>query len=148
MGRRNVISWGINRDSSGYLLIFYSKKFRNLILLDVIACVSPIGIFFGRIANFINGELVGKVSSVPWGVIFPQIDLCQDTLLNYTKQSWKAYFVCNSKYNFFKKKYEIGSCSYLFFFDLLRSFRIISELLENQIFSLVIFITLLVWGQY
>ena len=35
---------------------------------------SPIGIFLGRIANFINGELVGKVTSVSWGVIFPAID--------------------------------------------------------------------------
>ena len=38
---------------------------------DVIACVSPIGLFFGRIANFINGELFGKISTLPWAVIFP-----------------------------------------------------------------------------
>ena len=31
--------------------------------------------FFGRIANFINGELVGKVTNVPWSVIFPNIDM-------------------------------------------------------------------------
>ena len=41
---------------------------------DVIACVSPIGLFFGRIANFINGELYGKYSNLPWSVIFPNID--------------------------------------------------------------------------
>jgi len=40
-------------------------------LSDIIACVSPIGFFLGRIANFINGELYGKISTVPWGVIFP-----------------------------------------------------------------------------
>ena len=38
---------------------------------DIISCVSPIGIFLGRIANFINGELYGKISTVPWGIIFP-----------------------------------------------------------------------------
>ena len=38
---------------------------------DVVACVAPIGLFLGRIANFINGELYGKVSSLPWAVIFP-----------------------------------------------------------------------------
>jgi len=38
---------------------------------DIVACVSPIGIFLGRIANFINGELFGKVSTLPWAVIFP-----------------------------------------------------------------------------
>ena len=35
------------------------------------ACVAPIGILLGRIANFINGELYGKVSTLPWSVIFP-----------------------------------------------------------------------------
>ena len=39
---------------------------------DIVSCVAPIGIFFGRIANFINGELVGKESSLPWAVIFPE----------------------------------------------------------------------------
>ena len=41
---------------------------------DVIACVAPIGLFLGRIANFINGELFGKISSLPWAVIFPEAD--------------------------------------------------------------------------
>jgi phosphatidylglycerol:prolipoprotein diacylglycerol transferase len=40
-------------------------------LADLIASVAPAGIFFGRIANFINGELWGKISTVPWAVIFP-----------------------------------------------------------------------------
>ena len=39
---------------------------------DIIACVSPIGIFLGRVANFINGELYGKISTLPWAVIFPE----------------------------------------------------------------------------
>ena len=42
--------------------------------IDVIAIVSPIGIFFGRIANFINSELYGLETSVPWAVKFVQID--------------------------------------------------------------------------
>ena len=41
---------------------------------DIISCVAPIGIFLGRIANFINGELVGKSSSLPWSIIFPMVD--------------------------------------------------------------------------
>lgn len=40
-------------------------------LMDMIAVVAPIGLFFGRIANFINGELWGRVSDVPWAMIFP-----------------------------------------------------------------------------
>src|SRR5439155_15082046 len=35
------------------------------------ALVTPIGLFLGRIANFINAELVGRPTNVPWGVIFP-----------------------------------------------------------------------------
>jgi len=38
---------------------------------DIICCATPIGLFFGRIANFINGELWGRVTDVPWGIIFP-----------------------------------------------------------------------------
>ena len=40
-------------------------------LADCAALVAPIGLFFGRIANFINAELVGRPTAVPWGVIFP-----------------------------------------------------------------------------
>lgn len=40
-------------------------------LFDIVAAVVPIGLFFGRIANFINGELWGRLSSMPWAVIFP-----------------------------------------------------------------------------
>ncbi len=38
---------------------------------DMIARVAPIGLFFGRIANFINGELYGRVTDVPWAMAFP-----------------------------------------------------------------------------
>jgi phosphatidylglycerol---prolipoprotein diacylglyceryl transferase len=38
---------------------------------DVLGVVVPIGLFFGRIANFINGELWGRVSDVPWAMVFP-----------------------------------------------------------------------------
>ena len=42
--------------------------------MDIVALVAPIGIFFGRIANFINSELYGTITNVPWAVIFIQID--------------------------------------------------------------------------
>ena len=38
---------------------------------DLVAPCAPIGLFFGRIANFVNGELWGKVTTVPWGMVFP-----------------------------------------------------------------------------
>ena len=53
--------------------IFFCKKnklsFWNLI--DHMAPTACIGLFLGRIANFINGELYGHITTVPWGVIFP-----------------------------------------------------------------------------
>ena len=47
------------------------KKIRFLALTDVVCCVTPIGLCLGRIANFINGELWGRVTTVPWGMVFP-----------------------------------------------------------------------------
>ena len=48
-----------------------SRKLPFLHLSDLIVSVAPLGLLFGRIANFINGELWGKVTDVPWAVIFP-----------------------------------------------------------------------------
>lgn len=42
-----------------------------LTLADIGAVGTPIGFFLGRLANFINGELWGRVTTVPWGVVFP-----------------------------------------------------------------------------
>ena len=54
-------------------IIFFSKKTETNFFksADIVSCVTPIGIFLGRIANFINGELYGKFTTLPWGVIFP-----------------------------------------------------------------------------
>jgi len=41
-------------------------------LADIIVSTAPVGLFFGRVANFINGELWGKISTVPWAIIFPK----------------------------------------------------------------------------
>ncbi|HWK44143.1 MAG TPA: prolipoprotein diacylglyceryl transferase [Stellaceae bacterium] len=40
-------------------------------LSDIVACATPIGLFFGRLANFINGELWGRATDVPWAMVFP-----------------------------------------------------------------------------
>lgn len=42
-----------------------------LAVADLAAIVAPIGLFFGRLANFINGELWGRTTDVPWGIVFP-----------------------------------------------------------------------------
>ncbi|MBV5324316.1 MAG: prolipoprotein diacylglyceryl transferase, partial [Rhodospirillaceae bacterium] len=43
-------------------------------LADLAAAATPIGLGLGRLANFINGELVGRPTDVPWAVIFPHVD--------------------------------------------------------------------------
>ena len=54
-------------------IIIYSltKKISLLELGDIICSVVPIGLFFGRVANYINSELWGKVTTVSWGIVFP-----------------------------------------------------------------------------
>ena len=48
------------------------KRINFFNVSDIVACAAPIGLLLGRVANFINGELYGKVSNVPWAVIFPE----------------------------------------------------------------------------
>ena len=56
-------------------ILFAKKNNQNpFIYMDLVSLVAPIGIFFGRLANFINSELYGTVSNVPWSVIFIKID--------------------------------------------------------------------------
>ena len=50
----------------------WRRGFAPLAMGDLVAAAAPIGLFFGRIANFINGELFGRVAEVPWGVVFPR----------------------------------------------------------------------------
>ncbi len=53
--------------------------------MDLLSCATPVGVFLGRIANFINGELFGRVTDLPWGVIFPG-----NTLARHPSQLYEA----------------------------------------------------------
>ncbi len=91
------------------------KKIPTFFLLDVVSCVAPIGIFFGRIANFINGELVGKTTNVFWAVIFPKID----SSLRHPSQLYEAFFegailFIIMNLILLKNNYKTGTCSYMF----------------------------------
>jgi phosphatidylglycerol---prolipoprotein diacylglyceryl transferase len=55
--------------------LFVKKSNQNpFIYLDLVSLVAPIGIFFGRLANFINSELYGTATNLPWSVTFIQVD--------------------------------------------------------------------------
>jgi phosphatidylglycerol:prolipoprotein diacylglycerol transferase len=55
-------------------LVIYARRrrFPVLALSDIVARAVPVGLFFGRIANFINGELFGRPADLPWAMVFPQ----------------------------------------------------------------------------
>lgn len=50
------------------------KGINPLSLGDIASAATPFGLFFGRIANFINAEVVGRTSDVPWAMVFPGTD--------------------------------------------------------------------------
>tara|TARA_B100000780_G_scaffold220843_1_gene159906 strand:+ start:4739 stop:5536 length:798 start_codon:yes stop_codon:yes gene_type:complete len=108
---------------------FFSKKVKinTFFFLDVVASVAPLGIFFGRIANFINGELYGKPSNVFWAVVFPKVDM----LSRHPSQLYEALLEGIILFSIliviiFKKNIAIGICSSLFMI-LYGSFRILAE---------------------
>ena len=57
--------------TAAMVLFARRHKIPVLGLSDIVAAATPIGLFFGRIANFINGELYGRASDVPWAMVFP-----------------------------------------------------------------------------
>ena len=70
--------------------IWFAKKNNQntFIYLDIVSLVSPIGIFFGRIANFINSELYGIETNLPWAVKFIKVD----NLPRHPSQLYEAFF--------------------------------------------------------
>ena len=70
------------------LLFAIRNKADPFMLSDLVAIVAPIGLFFGRLANFINGELWGRVSDVPWAMVFPR----GGPLPRHPSQLYQAFF--------------------------------------------------------
>ncbi|WP_306253814.1 prolipoprotein diacylglyceryl transferase [Parvularcula sp. IMCC14364] len=72
---------------AGYL---YSRKhsLNALAVGDLFACAAPIGLFFGRIANFINAELYGRETDVAWGMVFPTDP---EQLVRHPSQLYEAF---------------------------------------------------------
>ncbi len=125
-------------------LFSYIHKINLFIFLDLVALSSPIGIFFGRIANFINSELYGIPTDVPWAVTFVQIDkfarhpsqLYEAILEGIILFSILLYF---GKKNYLKKP-GIISGLFLIFYSIFRFiiefFRVPDEQLGYLIFNL------------
>jgi phosphatidylglycerol---prolipoprotein diacylglyceryl transferase len=56
----------------GIILMARKHKLDWLRVHDYVACCVPFGLFFGRLANFVNGELWGRPTDVPWAIVFPR----------------------------------------------------------------------------
>jgi len=71
------------------IFIFSKKnKIKFFLLADLVSLVAPIGLFFGRIANFINLELIGKITDFPIAIIYPTID----NIPRHPSQLYEAFF--------------------------------------------------------
>jgi phosphatidylglycerol---prolipoprotein diacylglyceryl transferase len=66
---------------SGLAIVAFARAHRVPVLssLDLCCAAVPLGLFFGRLANFINAELYGRVSDVSWAVVF-----CNETIQRYS----------------------------------------------------------------
>ncbi len=108
--------------------------------------VAPVGIFFGRLANFINSELYGTVSSAPWSVIFIKID----NLSRHPSQLYEAFleglilfliliYFFNKGY---LKKPGLISGLFLIFYSLFRFFVEFFRVPDEQIGYLLLNLTM------
>mgnify|MGYP001322373384 CR=1 FL=1 len=127
--------------------LFSSKyKVNQFIFLDLVALSAPIGIFFGRISNFINSELYGKATDLPWSVKFILVDNIQ----RHPSQLYEAFFegiiLFIIMLYFFKKNYlqNPGKISSLFliFYSLFRFFVEFFRSPDPQIGYLILNLTL------
>ena len=127
--------------------LFSNKhKINQFIFLDLVALSAPIGIFFGRVANFINSELYGRATDMPWSVQFILID----SIKRHPSQLYEAFFEGIILFlmlgYFFKKDYLLspGKISALFLI-LYSLFRFLTEFFRSpdpQIGYLILNLTL------
>lgn len=117
------------------------RRIRWLALMDFIAPLVPPGLAFGRLGNFINGELWGRPTDVPWAMVFPQVD----SLPRHPSQLYEfalegvALFIL--LWWFSAKPRPVGAVSGLFLISY-GSFRFLGEFTRNPddgIFGLMTF---------
>ncbi|MDC0352828.1 prolipoprotein diacylglyceryl transferase [Candidatus Pelagibacter sp.] len=127
--------------------IFAKKNNQNIFsYLDQVSLVAPIGIFFGRLANFINSELYGTTTDVPWSVIFIKVD----NLSRHPSQLYEAilegiilfliliYFINKNYLN----KPGLISGLFLIFYSLFRFFVEFFRVPDEQIGYLILNLTM------
>ncbi len=82
---------GVIGTTLGILYLARKEKLPWLRIHDYVACCVPFGLFFGRLANFVNHELWGAVTNVPWAVRFPEIAPTGETILGPPRHPTQLY---------------------------------------------------------
>jgi phosphatidylglycerol:prolipoprotein diacylglycerol transferase len=82
---------GVIGTTLGILYLARKEKLPWLRIHDYVACCVPFGLFFGRLANFVNHELWGAETSVPWAVRFPEIAATGETILGPPRHPTQLY---------------------------------------------------------
>jgi len=119
----------------------FSRKYPGytLKILDVAAIAIPLGYIFGRIGNFLNQELIGRATDVPWGIYV-------DGVLRHPSQLYEAFlegfviFVIMMVTRKYKKFDGQLILNYLFLYALMRSVSEVFKFLDNRILSLVLYV--------
>ena len=107
-------------------VLFCKKKNQKFFyFLDLVALTAPIGIFLGRISNFINSELYGRETNIAWSVKFIQVD----NLNRHPSQIYEAifeglilFFLLQLFYKKFSERNGLISCLFLIFYSIFRFF--------------------------
>lgn len=108
------------------IYIFCIKKgIKFFYLSDLVSLVAPFGLFFGRISNFINTELYGRITDFPFAIIYPIIDnnpRHPSQLYEALAEGFIMFIILFIYFNKDPKKYIIGNVSALFliFYSLFR----------------------------
>jgi len=109
------------------MALIYTKKHRLDFyeLGDLMALISPIGLFFGRLANFVNAELCGIETSMPWGVIFPHQVIARHPTQIYEAvlEGLALFLILNGMYRNSSKLRSfkgLTGCLFLFLYALFR----------------------------
>ena len=82
---------GVIGTTVGILYLARKEKLPWLRIHDYVACVVPFGLFFGRLANFVNAELWGAPTNVAWAVRFPELALTGDRVLGPPRHPSQLY---------------------------------------------------------
>lgn len=110
----------------GVLVVLLLWSWRNRVgflhLADALSLITPIGLLLGRLANFVNAELVGRPTDVPWGVIFPG-----DVVARHPSQLYEAMLegpvlllVTYMAWRFWRGRDGMTTSTFLMFYGLFR----------------------------